>query len=333
MKTHIKVYYVAVFLSLFFSHVSHGQVFETPSEVFVKTRYFNVSVWKNNLTNGRIDVYDKETQINLFPFFYFGSNSSDKNSVGLFNRNNHYVMFMGPANSVTVDEQENKTIITAIYPSSQIRYDGSRKLSGTTPDPISFSGKTSVTVYHDIYRIDVQSSQEIKVPLYTHIAWFSQLNISDANYMDFGVEQGFSTDISPWAELKFMHLDPKKKVFFKQASFDEKPPFKVLSEKEEFLDYLIAGNDNSRYMIYAPSWQNHASLGYNRKNIPDNSILFHKNGGRSARIIFITKDTTLGSGRDVLELQPGVYENNMSIIKLDENENAKDVYRELALSY
>ena len=325
MKTHIKTCFIIISLSLLICCTSSAEVFETPSEVHVKTKYFDISVWKNNLVNGRIDIYDKETQINVFPFFYFGSNSSDKAKVGLFNRNNHYLMFMARPESIEIEEKENKTIITAYYPRAAIRYDRSRKLSGTTPDPVSFSGKTFVTVYHDTYRIDVKSVQEIKEPLYTHISWFSHLNISAVDYIDFGVEEGFSTEIGPWSALKFMHLDPSKKVFFKQASYDEKPPFEVLSQKEEFYDYLIASNDRSKYMIYAPSWQKYASLGYNRNNIPDNGILFHKKGKESARIIFITKDTTLGSGRDVFKVEPGIYENNISIVKLGDKEDPYEV--------
>jgi hypothetical protein len=320
MKSKVVVFILGIFVCFIFcSQIrSWAQVFETPLEIHVQTQHFNISIWKKEILGGRIDIYDKDTIIKVFPFFYFGSNSANNQKVGLFNQNNGYKMFLGPVSEYKIIEKDRVTIIELIYSKAVTVFDGSKTIKGEIPGNNVFSGKSIITIYHDEPRIDIFATEYIRETLYTHISWFSNINISDAQTIKIGAEDGFVTEFEPWSKLKFMTLSQDEEALFKQCDHDEKPPFTTLGKKAQFDDKIFMSNDNATYMFNMPSWKKYASLDTNRKNIPDNSMLFHKTGSKSARVIFITKDTTLASGRDVLTVGPGVYENLISIRKINE---------------
>jgi len=319
MKFLISVLLISFMFSMA-SYAEDARITQTPSEIYVETPHFDVSIWKQVLYNAQIHIYDGDNTIKVLPCFLFGNNSGDGKRIQWLNRNNGYKMFIGKVEKMRIEEHEDRIIVNLSYPRSFVVYDKTREFVGDVPSRATFSTENTITIYYNKPRVDIEAKQVITEDLHTHLSWFSHFYFDSFSGMLFGTDDQYNIEPGPWSKLKFMYLTPEGKASFEECHEDEKGPFKNLHTSEGFNDYFVAQSGSSSYFVYCPSWRKYADLSYNRKKMPSNSILFHTQGSKKmGRIIMITKDTTLGAGLDVLDFPKGEYINRISVLKLPQN--------------
>lgn len=323
----ILVFYFFILLFIYLNSPLYGNdsaVLQTPSEIYIKTPFYNICIWKKELLGGQIHIYDNDNEIRLFPSFYFGGNSTNSKYIGYKNTNNGYKMFLAKAENIKITETTEYYIVSLDFPFSVISYKLSEPLINGPIKPDTLNAKNTIKIYKNTPRIDITSEQEIKSDLWTHISSFINIRFSPFGNVTFSTGAETETEPAPWSKLKFIHKTPDNSFNLLQSDHDEKPPYTLLEKSDSFNDYFIVDNKTSKYFFYCPSWQKYSNGGYTRDMIPDNGILFYSNEDLSNGVIsMIIKDTTLGLGVYVTNMPAGKYINNMTFIKLPK-ESPKD---------
>lgn len=310
---------VLYIFSLSLAYADDVNVFETPSEIFVDTGLIKVSVWKKELLGAQITIEEEGGYYTkVFPCFNFGSNSSDGFAAGEKGRNNEYSIFLGEPQKADIRDEKDRVQIKLDFPYSVIRY-RKGKISPPPPADDVFSAAIEILVYKRKPRVDIVAIQKINEDLYVHIAFFQQFIFKPFGQILFGTAPWLKAILpNPWSKLRFMYKTPEGKIRFVESSYEEKPPYKNLHEAEGYNDFwVMLSKDKRSVLVYSPSWQRYASLGYNRKVVPDSSIFF--NGPRdlsAGRLVSIVKDTTLGAGKPVLKLEKGEYVSEIRMLFL-----------------
>ena len=104
-----------------------------------------------------------------------------------------------------------------------------------------------------------------------------------------------------------------------ESDHDEKPPYTLLHEVSAYNDFwVMLSRDSQRaVLVYSPSWQQYASLGYNRDVVPHNGLFFDGAPDLSqGRVVSLIRDTTLGAGTNVLRIIKGEYVSEITLLFL-----------------
>ncbi len=315
-KKYCIIAWIFLFTAASIAYAAKTEIMETSAEVFVDTGNLKVNIWKTEFTGGRISIQDDSgNSIKIASCFNFGNNSFDGNNIpdGL---DNSYSMYLNKGVTKRIKDLNDRVIVELDFPESQITY----RYPDRAAKPLSkdvFSAKVNVVVYKYTKRVDILARQNLKDDIYTHVGFFQQFGFSPFGKLLFGTEPDL-TEITPktWSNLRFMYKTPGQKILFIESAHDEKPPFTTLKESEKFKDFwvIIPQATDEAIMVYSPSWQRYASLGFNRRDIPNSCIFFDAAENLSGgRIVTIIKDTTLGAGMPVMKLDKGEY---LSEIKL-----------------